>query len=86
MPPARYLLARRLNQVRRDLQASPSLNITDAALLRGFGHLGRFSQHYYRLFGELPSQTRRSELTGHQEALNEMSGPRPSGPVEFEAS
>ncbi len=60
--PAQYLRARRLNRVRRDLNARKPLNVTDAALRHGFGHLGRFSGQYRRLFGELPSQTRRSEL------------------------
>jgi AraC family ethanolamine operon transcriptional activator len=59
--PGRYLLARRLNRVRRDLHARPPLNVTDAALRHGFGHLGRFSGQYRDLFGELPSQTRQSE-------------------------
>ena len=59
--PAHYLRARRLNQVRRDLHVRAPLNVTDAALRNGFGHLGRFSGQYRHLFGELPSQTRRSE-------------------------
>ncbi len=59
--PAQYLRARRLNQVRRDLHASAPLNVTTAALRHGFAHLGHFSRQYRRLFGELPSQTRRSE-------------------------
>jgi AraC family ethanolamine operon transcriptional activator len=59
--PAKYLRARRLNQVRRDLHARAPLSVTDAALCQGFRHLGRFSGQYRRLFCELPSQTRRSE-------------------------
>ena len=59
--PGRYLLAHRLNRARRDLHARAPLNVTDAALRHGFRHLGRFSGQYRELFGELPSQTRRSE-------------------------
>ena len=59
--PGRYLLARRLNRVRSDLRAPARPNVTDTALRHGFGHLGRFSEQYRRLFDELPSQTRRSE-------------------------
>jgi len=59
--PAQYLRARRLNRVRRDLHARAPLSVTAAASRHGFGHLGRFSGQYRRLFGELPSQTQRSE-------------------------
>jgi AraC family ethanolamine operon transcriptional activator len=59
--PAQYLLARRLHQVRRELSATAPPSVTDAALRHGFKHLGRFSEHYRRLFGQLPSQTLRGE-------------------------
>jgi AraC-like DNA-binding protein len=55
--PSRYLLARRLNGVQRDLQFSKSHTVTDAALNFGFEHFGRFAHHYRTLFGETPSST-----------------------------
>lgn len=59
MSPLDLILAFRLNQVRNDLwdarRSEPS--ITAAALAQDFGHLGRFSQQYRTLFGELPSET-----------------------------
>ncbi len=74
--PAQYLRARRLNRVRRDLLARAPLNVTAAALRHGFGHLGRFSGQYRRLFGELPSQTRRTE--SQHEALSSPDAPAAS--------
>lgn len=58
--PARYLQARALNEVRRDLVADGRDSVTAAALRHGFDHLSRFSGQYQRLFGELPSRTRRA--------------------------
>lgn len=59
MSPLDLVLAFRLNQVRNELWetrfSEPS--ITTSALKQDFGHLGRFSEHYRELFGELPSQT-----------------------------
>lgn len=57
--PYNYLLALRLNRVRRDLLSSPDpqQSVKAAALGWGFTHLARFSGHYRRLFGELPSVT-----------------------------
>ena len=58
MSPLDLILAFRLNQVRAELwearRSEPS--ITTAALAQDFGHLGRFSQQYRALFGELPSE------------------------------
>lgn len=57
--PLDLILAFRLNQVRNELwdtrRSGPS--VTAAALAQDFGHLGRFSQQYRTLFGELPSET-----------------------------
>lgn len=57
--PLELILAYRLNHVRNELWdtrlSGPS--ITTAAMTQDFGHLGRFSQHYNALFGELPSET-----------------------------
>lgn len=56
--PLDLITAFRLNQVRNELWetrfSAPS--ITNTALAQDFGHLGRFSQQYRALFGELPSQ------------------------------
>ena len=57
--PHELILALRLNHVRNELWDARLSNpsITTAALAQNFGHLGRFSQQYRTLFGELPSQT-----------------------------
>ena len=62
--PVRYLRIVRLNGVKRDLISSHSGNvkIVDIALKWGFVELGRFAGEYRQLFGELPSDTRRSLL------------------------
>ncbi|WP_137168207.1 helix-turn-helix domain-containing protein [Salinimonas lutimaris] len=55
---ARFLQARRLNQVRRALQSNDTRRcIADVAFDHGFYHLSQFSKQYHRLFGELPSRT-----------------------------
>jgi AraC family ethanolamine operon transcriptional activator len=56
----RYMLTYRLNATRRELRAVSrrSTSVTDIAMNSDFYHLGRFADHYNRLFGELPSQTR----------------------------
>jgi AraC family transcriptional regulator, ethanolamine operon transcriptional activator len=57
--PHDLISAFRLNQVRNELwdarRSGPT--VTAAALGQDFGHLGRFSQQYRVLFGELPSET-----------------------------
>ncbi len=57
--PKAYLLAIRLNRVRRELRrADPtSTKIVDIANWWGFWHMGQFAANYRRLFGELPSET-----------------------------
>ena len=55
--PSRYMLARRLNGVQRDLHRGKSHTVTYAALDNGFEHFGRFAYHYRSLFGETPSST-----------------------------
>jgi len=57
--PKSYLLAMRLNGVRRQLRnADPSsATIADVANHWGFWHMGQFAADYRRLFGELPSET-----------------------------
>ena len=59
MPPKSYLLALRLNGVRRELKnADPiSTTVTDLATRWGFWHMSQFAVDYRRFFGELPSET-----------------------------
>ncbi len=61
--PKSYLLAMRLNGVRRQLRnADPSSAIiANVANHWGFWHMGQFAADYRRLFGELPSETLRRE-------------------------
>jgi AraC-like DNA-binding protein len=57
--PKQYLLAIRLNGVRKELCQIDSLtsNISDIANNWGFWHMGGFANFYRRQFGELPSET-----------------------------
>jgi AraC-like DNA-binding protein len=56
--PTEYLRTIRLQRVRDALlQANQSTTVTDVALDHGFIHLGRFSQHYKKAFGENPAAT-----------------------------
>ena len=56
--PTHYLLARRLNGARCDLiRSGPTGTVEEVALRWGFGHMGRFAQHYRLTFGERPSDT-----------------------------
>jgi AraC-like DNA-binding protein len=50
---------RRLEAVRRSLEANPDQDLTQLSLRYGFDHQGRFSQYYKAQFGEAPSETRR---------------------------
>lgn len=47
----------RLDAVRNHLLSHARTSVTDAAMLYGFGHLGRFAAYYRERFGESPSQT-----------------------------
>ncbi len=62
--PLIYLRRVRLNRARRDLiQARDDrISVASVAMHWGFWHLGRFSQDYRQLFGELPSETLRRAL------------------------
>ena len=55
-----YVRALQLNYIRRDLMSTESADtsIGELAARRGLWDWSRFSRHYERLFGELPSQTR----------------------------
>ncbi|WP_081417925.1 helix-turn-helix domain-containing protein [Microcystis aeruginosa] len=58
MSPMTYLKLLRLHAVHRALKvAEPTTKISDVARQFGFWHLGRFSQYYRQLFGQLPSET-----------------------------
>jgi AraC-like DNA-binding protein len=59
LTPTQYILARRLNSVRRQLIASEpeAGRVTDIAFRHGFNHLGRFAVQYRTFFGETPRQT-----------------------------
>lgn len=58
--PMEYLRSVRLHRVREALcQQGPACSVTEIATRWGFGHMGRFSQEYRRLFGENPSDTKR---------------------------
>jgi AraC-like DNA-binding protein len=52
-------VVRKLHLARRRLvrPGNPVRPVAEAAIHAGFAHLGRFSEYYHRLFGELPGQT-----------------------------
>jgi len=55
-----YLRALRLNYVRQDIKSGgPQTSVLDIAARWGFWHPSHFSADYKRLFGDLPSETRR---------------------------
>jgi AraC family ethanolamine operon transcriptional activator len=55
-----YLRALRLNYVRQDIKSGgPQTSVLDVAARWGFWHPSHFSADYKRLFGDLPSETRR---------------------------
>lgn len=64
LPPARFIKAYRLNQLRQDLAgvALEGRVITEIANSRGFRHLGQLARDYRQWFGELPSATHRRHL------------------------
>ena len=61
MSPKAFLTAMRLNGVRRELKNPDRLtvSITDSAKRWGFWHMSQFAADYRRMFGELPSATRK---------------------------
>ena len=60
--PIAFLRQRRLDAVHRILLAAEPDEglVTQTALNFGFGHLGRFSGDYFKVFGERPSDTLRA--------------------------
>ena len=69
--PVHYLRSLRLNAVRGRLMSTRprELSVAQAATDQGFSHLSHFSQRYNALFGELPSQTPRSDALATRAAL-----------------
>lgn len=59
MGPMVYYRALRLNAVRVMLRSFPMSPVAALAKQLGFHHLGNFAADYRRLFGELPSRTRK---------------------------
>lgn len=58
--PMEFLTEQRLQNARKKLHKShPQASISDIAMDCGFRHLGRFSQFYWKRFGERPSDTLR---------------------------
>lgn len=56
--PKRLLAEIRLDALRRQLLSpTPETTVTSAAMASGLFHLGRVSQAYSQMFGELPSET-----------------------------
>lgn len=56
--PMQFVRKLRLEAVRRDLMSGkPVRSVTEVAYRWGFVHLGRFADHYRRMFGESPSAT-----------------------------
>lgn len=65
LTPNTYLRLVRLNRVRAELNRPTRANVTvtEVATRWHFGHLGKFSQDYSRMFGEPPSATLRRGLS-----------------------
>jgi transcriptional regulator GlxA family with amidase domain len=56
--PVAHVRNLRLDAARRLLtHPVAGMSVTDAALAAGVTHLGRFSQSYFRRYGELPSES-----------------------------
>lgn len=66
--PKAYLMARRLNGVRRDLKrlAEEGASINEIAAHWGFWHMGQFAADFQRHFGELPSEAIRCNRSGRR--------------------
>jgi len=77
-----YLKAVRLDAVYRDLIAAhPSRDsVTTIALRNGCRHLGRFSSEFRERFGQLPSETLRSEPSAFGQLRG---GPQPASPSQL---
>jgi len=61
--PKSYYMRLRLNRVRSEILKSPKYgSIADVANNWGFWHMGQFACDYFKLFGELPSVTKKQAL------------------------
>lgn len=61
--PKAYHQIMRLNRVHQELLLSKSSKtVSDIAIDWGFHHPGRFPEQYRRMFGELPSETRKKSI------------------------
>lgn len=60
--PNTYLKRYRLNKVRKSFRNfdEDTVKVTDIANQWDFWHMGQFADDYYRMFGELPSTTRKN--------------------------
>jgi AraC family ethanolamine operon transcriptional activator len=56
--PKQYLIKRRLNLIRGILLQHPSKTVIEVVTRFGVTNMGRFSNDYYKFFGELPSATK----------------------------
>jgi transcriptional regulator GlxA family with amidase domain len=70
VPPMTWLRLRRLDSARDALLRGTARSVTEAALLAGIAHLGRFSADYFRRFGELPSETLTAARRGRSAILS----------------
>lgn len=59
LSPKQYLQSCRLNEVRRILKSGRFNKIIDVAHRFGYWHTGQFAADYKKLFGELPSDSKR---------------------------
>jgi len=77
-----YLKAVRLDAAYRDLIAAhPSRdNVARIALRNGCSHLGRFSSEFRERFGQLPSETLRSDASAFGQLRG---GPQPASPSQL---
>lgn len=59
LSPTQWLRTRRLNSARRDLVqgSAKTTTVAEVAMRWSFWHLGRFSDAYWKMFGEYPSTT-----------------------------
>ena len=65
VPPTRYFRLWALTQANRRLRRAVTSDetVTNVAARLGFFHLGRFSGHYKRVYGEPPSATLKADLS-----------------------
>jgi AraC-like DNA-binding protein len=69
-PPMTYLRRLRLHRVNGELSRSDPrvATVSTVAARWGFLHMGRFAHHYRQQFGESPSETLRSAVSGSRRA------------------